>query len=186
MKPELQIIVPGEPFPCERTRATAFMKDGKPKARVYTPERTTEYEERVAAFTRKALQRFPEWAKLAHTDAFFRVHIHWVTTQKGDKDNFEKAVLDGMKKANHYQQPPGKVVGHRFVTPRKVFVWGLIRDDSRVLQGLQSIDRTGVDTESRTEIVVETCNPRLEVPLWMQIAIERGWAPKAMMQGSVT
>jgi hypothetical protein len=71
------------------------------------------------------------------------------------------------------------------VQPRKVFVSGVYKDDVRVSEGLISIQRTK-EREPRTEVMVELATVDLQVPLWMQLAIENGWAPQAMMQGSVT
>ena len=186
MKPRLAFVVPGEPFPWERAGAHGYLDaDGRPKVRSYTPGRSAEFETRVAHFTRAALVKTPEWRELALSDARFRVHIHFVTGQpRGDLDNFKKAVLDGMKKANAYRPELPRIAKGRLVQPKKVFESGVYRDDVRVTEGLVSIHRTK-EKEPRTEILVEPATVLLEVPLWMQVAIENGWKPE-MMQESVT
>lgn len=179
-KPRLVIVVPGPPVPCARPRSVPLMRNGKPVIgqggrpiiHTFVPDTTTEYENRVAIFARRALAANREWQAVALSDAPLRCHLHFVrSVRRGDLDNFQKAALDGLKKANDYREDPTDLVRGK---PRKIFVAGVFEDDSRITQLLASM-HTDPKDEPRTEIVVETANVVLEEPLWMRVAKERGW-----------
>lgn len=184
MRPRLDFAIPGPPVPCQRVRATVLRRgkfgppvtraDGSPVVHMYTPAETETYERHVAAVTTQVLTDHPTWAELALSNTFFRVHLHFViTAQRGDPDNYQKSVLDGIKKANRYR--PEFAPGLK--KPRQVFIWGVYRDDSRVRQTLVSVN---VDPrgQARCEVLVEpTCGVLVE-PLWMAIAREQGWGPR--------
>jgi Holliday junction resolvase RusA-like endonuclease len=182
MKQRIAFVVPGPPVPCARPRATALMRNGKPILKngrpvihTFVPDSTTEYENRVALFTRQALKLAPEWQAVAASDARLRVHLHFVRTEarRSDLDNFMKGALDGLKKANEYRPDPTRLVRDK---PAQIWVRGVYRDDYLITQVLASMHVDPKD-EPRTEIVVETANVVLEEPLWMRVARERGWAP---------
>lgn len=181
MKPSLSFVVPGDPIPCARPRAFALMrkgaailKNGRPIIREYTEDRTEEYEGRVALFCRQALARYPEWQNSALAGHLLRVHLHFVRrAARGDLDNFQKAALDGIKKANDYRLDPTKLVRGK---PAKILVRGAFRDDSRISQCLASM-HTDPKAEPRTEVTLETANVLLAEPLWQHVARIHGWGP---------
>jgi Holliday junction resolvase RusA-like endonuclease len=186
----LEFVVPGEPVPAARPRVVPrysgkkggprrLITDGagRPILSAYTEKETEEYEQRVAAFARAALQAHPEWLMVAMSDARFLVHLYFFRSPKnrGDKDNYEKAALDGIKKVNQYREEPPKKPGGRST---KIFLSGVFRDDARVTQGIVALN-TITRGEPRTEICVEPAIEQLAEPLWMRVAIERGWRPPA-------
>jgi Holliday junction resolvase RusA-like endonuclease len=137
------------------------------------PDETTEYESRVAIFARRALAANPDWQKVAsNPDVALRAHVHFIRAKRrSDIDNFLKAALDGLKKANDYREDPKDLVRGK---PRKIWVAGVFDDDARITQVLASM-HTDPKDEPRTEIVVETANVVLQEPLWMRCAREAGW-----------
>jgi hypothetical protein len=185
MKPRLEWIVPGEPVPCARPRATAIMARGKPVlgpggrpiTRVFMPTKTTDYEGHVALFTRAALKADPAWQAVAlSATVLYRVSIHFIRTGgMADLDNLGKSVLDGIKKANEYRLDPTRLVRGK---PAKVFVSGVFLDDRLITQLLLS-EHLHPRSEPRAEVLVETASATLEEPLWQRIAMERGWSPPA-------
>jgi Holliday junction resolvase RusA-like endonuclease len=181
-------VVPGEPQPWERAGLAPFIKDGKARVHVYTPKRTDEYETRVAHFARLALRQTPAWIDVALAPgARFRIHLHFVTTnERADLDNCKKAVLDGIKRASTYRLELPRLVRGKLTKPRKIFLYGVYSDDVKVDEALVSICRNPSGAEPRTEVTLEPATDKLEVPLWMQLAMEAGWAPHGMQVGGVT
>lgn len=185
MKPRLEFIVPGPPVPCARPRVIPLMRNGKPVlgmggrpiVHTFMPDTTVEYEERVGLFTRRMLVANPAWQDVALSNVMLRVHLHFVRQhRRGDLDNFQKAALDGMKKANEYRLDENDLVSGR---PRKIFVRGIYPDDDRISQAIASM-HTDPKAEPRTEILIEPANVVLDEPLWMRVARENGWAPAAI------
>ena len=103
---EITFSVPGVPVAKARPRATTIGGS----ARLYTPSKTREYEQRVAQVARGAMCKAPpidravavsldirlsvpaSWSKSRRADALAgRVFV----TSRPDTDNYAKAVLDG-------------------------------------------------------------------------------------------
>jgi Holliday junction resolvase RusA-like endonuclease len=82
----LHILVPGPPVPCGRARTG--------KGKTFTPQRTRDYEQLVAAMSRLAVSKArwapPEGSTFAVTLDVYRAR------RTGDVDNYLKAALDGM------------------------------------------------------------------------------------------
>lgn len=101
MKGDLTFIVPGIPVPCARARTVRVKRapgDPRPPARrTFTPDRTTEYEARVAYSARAAAGRL-RWQP--HPDAVYALLIDvFRETRIGDWDNYGKGVADALTKA---------------------------------------------------------------------------------------
>lgn len=173
MKPRVSFIVPGPPQAWQRTGVCGFTrKDGSIGARLFTQQKTGEYEQRVAFASRAAFSRRPDWVELALSGAVFRLHLHFIRSAvRGDLDNFAKAALDGMKKGNHYKPHPTEKLRGK---PRLIFTAGLFRDDAQITQLLLSM-HTDPKAEPRTEVLLETASMTLEEPLWMRCAHEAGF-----------
>lgn len=80
---EVTVVVPGRPVPKGRPRLGT---------RVFTPDRTREFEERVAWYCRAARVR------LRDRVVEVTIELHTRTPLRGDIDNYAKAVLDGLQK----------------------------------------------------------------------------------------
>jgi Holliday junction resolvase RusA-like endonuclease len=132
-----------------------IMKDGRIVTTTTTPPETREYEQRVEAFARAAIQHNPEWRAVVARKLPVRVHVHFVRPHwRGDLDNLAKGILDGMAKA------------------------GVFFNDNRVVQTLASV-HTDPRAEHRAEVLVEPVMGPLLEPLWMAIARAHGWQPAA-------
>lgn len=151
----LAFVVPGPPVASERVQKVPIRKrNGKLGLRAWTPEKSKEYMQRVEAFARSAMASSAGWRDLLLDERIpLRVHMHFVRPAwRGDLDNLQKNVLDGMQKA------------------------GVYANDNRVTQILASV-HTGLMAKHRTEIIVEAATP-IVGPLWKTIAIAEGWRPK--------
>lgn len=163
MKPRLEFIVPGDPVPCARARVVAvrgpggkplMTSSGEPIVRAFTPDTTTEYEQRVALFASAALAKMPEWKAAFAQRLPIRVHLHVVRRQwRGDWDNFAKGLCDGLAKSG-----------------------SIFDNDNRITQALISM-HTDPRAEPRAEVTIETASATLDEPLWMRCAREAGWRP---------
>lgn len=103
----IRFSVPGDPVPKARPRATTIGG----VARMYTPDRTREYEQRVGMAARDVMCKAPpmsgalavmltvrvsvpeSWTKARRADALVGL-IH--PASRPDADNYAKAVLDGL------------------------------------------------------------------------------------------
>lgn len=113
--PVLSFVVPGEPVPKGRPRF--FVRGGQ--VRVITPQKTVDYEKRVAAAARAAVNELGGWAvgqrvPLAlevtsiheRPQRLFRIADEGYRapkTTKPDADNVLKAVMDGLQRAQLFQ-----------------------------------------------------------------------------------
>lgn len=101
----MELFYPGEPIFKERTRASAFKgKDGKVRARVYTPESTIEGQESLKSFIRRVL---PAGFFIKNTPLYLKFVVmrtppasarkkDFYPLGKPDKDNYEKAIADSL------------------------------------------------------------------------------------------
>lgn len=103
----LAFVVPGVPVPAARARVV--------KGRAFTPATTAAFEARVALHARAARALSPGWPSPAD-HLRYRVTLHvWRAADRGDADNFCKAVKDGVTKAGSVWQDDRRVVDERTV-----------------------------------------------------------------------
>lgn len=85
------VFVPGDPQPKQRPRVV--------RGRAYTPRRTSDYEQRIAAH---ALQARQEWQRGRDpwplTGTYYEVRVAFTRdVLTGDSDNVAKSVMDGLR-----------------------------------------------------------------------------------------
>lgn len=88
----LRFTIEGRPVPCQRARVYFDKRSGK--RRGFTPDATREYEQRVRLFAIAAVAR-ARWTFNAGDRFWFSVRIYRAA-ERGDWDNFAKAIADGM------------------------------------------------------------------------------------------
>lgn len=132
--PFLSFIVPGEPMPKERAEPTIGKRRGesgetKHFVRFRAGERTADYEAKVRWIAEA--NRPTGWPRRCR----FRVDIEIHRSAKGDKDNYEKAILDAVnpRRARYEGKGPSRCL----VSPAIPGVLWI--DDSHVYEGSQRI-----------------------------------------------
>lgn len=97
--------VPGAPVPAARPRVV--------RGRAFTPATTAAFEARVALTARVARSAAPAWPAPADELRYRLVLRVWRAADRGDADNFAKAVKDGISKAGTVWQDDRRVVDER-------------------------------------------------------------------------
>lgn len=136
--PTVSFIVPGEPVPKERARFATTGRGGKALAvpRVYTPKTTEDYEKRVRLVAQAA--RPTGWPMRCD----YRVSIQIFRTERGDWDNYVKAIMDALN--------PRRAKGGK--RPRPAVPGVLWTDDARSSGGTVTCET--VQTNPRVEVSV--------------------------------
>lgn len=136
--PWFSFVVPGEPMPKERAEPTVGKRrteagEVKHFVRFRPGERTAEYEDRVRLIAQSA--RPSNWPLRCR----YRVDLAIRRSEKGDKDNYEKAILDAVNP----RRAKFKGKGASRITVRPAVPGVLWIDDAHVYEGSQTI--TDVD-----------------------------------------
>ena len=162
MKPRLHFIVPGPVAASERVRKIPFLKPGGGLGvRGVTPAKSRDYMQFASFYASRAAAAVPLWTPIVQKKQAVRVHLHVIREKwLGDIDNFVKQILDAL----------GQSKAVFFNDNRVTELLASIRTDPKAGQG------------QRAEITVEPASALLEVPLWMQCAIESFWSPPAEVE----
>lgn len=147
---------------------------GRPKVRIYTPQETDDFENLVAFHALRAFNANPWWNDLALSETRFWGHIDFfVRSETFDGDNAEKAIWDGVTRANEYHPHPTQRVRGK---PKMIFARGIWRDDRRIRAGFWAV-HVEPHAAYRTEVTIETAMLHLDKPAWMAKALAEGWTP---------
>lgn len=103
----LRFTVPGVPVPAARPRASVLMRNGKPVIakktgrpviHTFMPDKTTDYEKHVAVCAQSAA-RAMDWPYPPTKSRIGLVIRIFRAANRGDLDNYEKAIMDGITKS---------------------------------------------------------------------------------------